>query len=284
MTLAFDDRIIQLGIELEDGIQTFSDLYISAKGVRYAGNINNEIEVIIYNLTAAQRNYLLTQTSPFNANRTAKVMTLDVGRVSTGTFRLYQGNIVAANPTQPPDIGIILRGLTGAFALGNIIPINQPATTKLSTIAKTVAANNNLTLDFQATDKNISNFSVTCAANKQIDELGNCGGIYAFQDNDKLIVADQGVPLPNLEKRIVSPSSGMVGIPEIDELGVAVKVMMDGTFSLLQIITIESGLNPAANGDYQVSRLEFEVATRDEPFWYTVHANRYFINPYITTP
>lgn len=285
MTAAFDNRIVNLGIEIDGAIQTFSDLYISAKGVRYASDINNAIEVIIYNLTAAQRNFLLTQTSPFATPRTAKFLTLDVGRVSTGVFRVYQGNIIASNPTQPPDIGISLQGLSNSYGLGNIMPINQPGLSKLSTIAKQVAANTGTTLNFQATDKNISNFSSTSAATKQISDMAQCGGVYAFCDNDTLHVTDQGKPLQGMP-RIVNKSTGMVGIPEIDELGVRVKVMIDSTYILGGQITIQSDLNPSANGTYTIAILEFDVATREDAFWYNIYATRYnLISPqYGTLP
>ena len=183
MTSAFDPRIVRLGIELDDGVNTFEELTISAKGVRYASPQLNECEVVIYNLTAAQRNYLLTQTSPFNPNRTAKLMTLDVGRQSYGTFRLFQGNVIAGTPTQPPDIGVVLRALTGSFALGNILPQNQPAVSKLSTVAQSVASANGASLNFYATDKNISNYSYSGAAANQVDKLSQAGGVNAFIDN-----------------------------------------------------------------------------------------------------
>lgn len=273
MSNAFDDRIIKLGIELESGITEFEGLYISARGTRFASDLLNECEVVIYNLTSDQRNYLLTQTSPFAQPRTAKLMTLDVGRKSYGTFRLYQGNIIAANPTQPPDIGVVLRGLTGAFLLGNIIPINQSALSKLSTISKAVAQNTNTKLEFHAAEKNIENFSYTGGATNQVKKLGETGGINAFIDNDTLVVINQGEARPG-QSRLINKNTGMVGIPEVDEKGVYVKVMMDNSLQLGGRITVESDINPAANGDFRINRMEFEVANRENPFWYNIYAQR----------
>ena len=275
MTAAFDPRIVRLGIELENGVNTFEELTISAKGVRYASPQLNECEVVIYNLTAAQRNYLLTQTSPFNPNRTAKLLTLDVGRQSYGTFRLFQGNVIAGSPTQPPDIGVVLRALTGSFALGNILPQNQPAVSKLSTVAQSVASANGVSLNFYATDKNISNYSYSGATANQVDKLAQAGGVNAFIDNNSLTVTDQNQSVPGGPFSI-NANTGMVGVPEVDEMGVNVRVMIDPALQLGGSAVIESKLNPAANGTYQtIYKMAFEVANRDTPFWYDVYVTNY---------
>jgi hypothetical protein len=271
VTSAFDQRIVRLGIELENGVNMFEGLYISAKGVLVASAQLNECEVVIYNLTAAQRNYLLTQTSPFAQPRTAKLMTLDVGRESYGTFRLFQGNVIASAPTQPPDIGVVLRALTGAFALGNILPQNQPQVSKLSTIAKSVADANNCSLNFYATDKNINNFSYSGATQNQVDKLTQCGGVNAFINNGSLTVTDQNQSVPGGPFPI-NAGTGMVGIPEADESGVNVRVMIDPAIKLGASVTIESKLNQAVNGTYsKIYRMSFEVANRETPFWYDLY-------------
>ena len=267
---AFDPRIVQLGIELESGANYFQDLFISARGVKYAGVVPNECEVIIYNLTQAQRNYLLSQTSPFQYPRNLKKMSLDVGRQSYGTFNLFEGNVIASSPTQPPDIGVILRSLTGAFGLGQIIPINQPGVSKLSTISKAVAASTGTTLDFQATDKNISNYSFTGGASKQINKLADSGSVDAYIDNGTLVVKNRGQALPGTP-RPINANTGMVGIPEVDELGVHVKVMIDNSLKLGQRVTITSALNPTANGTYTIYSMAFELSNREPQFFYDLY-------------
>ena len=44
------------------------------------------------------RNYILTETSPFNKNKTPKKLIIEAGRVSTGTARLFVGDITASSP------------------------------------------------------------------------------------------------------------------------------------------------------------------------------------------
>src|SRR5574340_62173 len=100
-----DQRILRVGIEVSGEIQWYEGLRITASGSKVVSDTQNECDVTIYNLSRAVRNYILTETSPFNKNRTPKKLIIEAGRVSTGTARLFVGDITSSSPTQPPDIG-----------------------------------------------------------------------------------------------------------------------------------------------------------------------------------
>ena len=69
---SFDPRIIKVGIEVNGNIKVYQDLDIRASGTKYANANQNECEVKITNLDNETLNYILTQTSPFNNNKTPK--------------------------------------------------------------------------------------------------------------------------------------------------------------------------------------------------------------------
>ena len=52
-----------------------------------------------------------------------------------------------------------------------------------------------------------------------------------------------------------------------------VKLMMDNSIELGGSVSVQSDLNPAANGTYKVVQANFEVASRDHPFWYTLYCS-----------
>jgi hypothetical protein len=103
--------------------------------------------------------------------------------------------------------------------------------------------------------------------------LNSIGGINAFQDDGVLVVKDAGVPLRNTLK-IVSSSTGMIGIPEFTEQGIRVKFLLDNTVLIGSLIRIQSNIYSAANGEYIIYKLSFEIATRDTPFYYIAEAQR----------
>lgn len=264
---AFDDRIVEIDLITETGTQTFSGLAIYAAGSKFGNALMNTCECRIYNLSKELRNYILTQASPLKSPRTPINLNLKVGRKSTGLFLLFTGQVISCNVTQPPDIGVTLRSLSSNYFTGAILAVQQPGYTLLSKIAQTVAANLNLVLDFEATDKQIDNYCYTASAMQGVEDLNEMGGIQAFIDNDTLVVIDAGKARKG-EPRLLSESTGMIGIPQVTDQGVIVGMMIDNSVQLGGSITVESVINPAANGTYKVVKIDYQIANRDQPFWY----------------
>jgi hypothetical protein len=274
MTAAFDKRIIEVGLELEPNqITTFRDLGIIASGTKFASPTQAVCTATIFNMTRDQRNYLLEKASFIRkANYVPKQikMTLSVGRESYGTFLMFEGFVYAGLATQPPDIGITLTSYSNSAMSGLVMGLNQSGTVPLKKICEQVAAANQVTLDFQATDKNIDNFTFSGSPSKLIAKIEQCGQYEAFIDRSSLIVKDVGIPLSGQQIRLVNAQTGMVGIPEVNEWGVRVKMMIDNTVSIGSPVRIESEFNPGANGDYYIYKLDFHVANRENPFYYVM--------------
>ncbi|MEJ2767545.1 hypothetical protein IHE30_02595 [Mycetohabitans sp. B46] len=268
-----DPRIVRVGIEMNGELKTYDDLAIIATGSKFANALQNEAEIRVSNLSKADREYLLTETSPFNLNRTPKRIVLDVGRRSTGASRVFVGDISSCLPSQPPDITLTFKSSTGQFQKGNILARSQAGIASLSAIAKQIAGDLGLTLRFEATDKNIANYAFAGGALKQVDRLGEAGGVNAYVDDNTLVVKNYNVALSG-EARVLSESTGMIGIPEITEQGVKVKYLFDTTTCLGGALTIDSKLNPATSGSYVIFKLHFELANRDTPFYWIAEAKR----------
>lgn len=270
MASAFDQRIVQVSIDFEGETLSYDGaLSIYATGQKIMGAYMNECQFRIYNLTKEQRNYLLSKTSPLKNPRTPVKMSLDVGRESYGTFRLFDGYVVSSSATQPPDVGIILMSITNNYQMGVILSDTQGSITPLRTIAQKIADNNGKKLDFQATDKQISNFSYNGSAAQQLNKLNQMGGIIAFIDNDILVVLDSNKSRGSTA-RVLNSSTGMVGIPQFTQNGVIVRMMIDNTVQIGSLVRVESEIIPAANGEYIVQKIFFEVASRDQQFFYTL--------------
>lgn len=279
MPLTLDPRIITVSFEVNGQLKTytassFAPFDISATGTKYGNSLQNEAEVTISNLDRATQDYILTETSPYNLNKTPKLLTLSAGRDSYGTAVIYRGNIVSSNVSQPPDIGIKLKCLTGNFKKGYILSRSLPGMATLKQVSAAVASDIEMNLNFQATNnKNISNYAFGGGALKQIEVLNSMGGINAFVDDDTLIVKDAFIPL-NGTNRILSSETGMIGIPEFTEQGIRVTFLLDNQTTLGSALTIQSVQYPAANGLYVIYKLSFNITSRDIPFYYIAEALR----------
>ena len=224
-----DLRRIRIGIEVNGGVNWYEDqdMNVTASGTKYANALQNDCTVVISGLSTATRDYILTETSPFNSNRTPKRLIVEAGRVSSGVFRLFVGDIISAEPSSPPDVNLTIKAKTQNAQAGNVLAVEGSATQKLSAIADRVAREIGVALDFVATDKNIANFSYTGAALKLIDLLQQAGRVRAFIDDDILIVKDYGKSHIGRIK-VLNQESGMVGIPKPTESGLDVQYIIDG--------------------------------------------------------
>ncbi|OJW21164.1 MAG: hypothetical protein BGO49_24430 [Planctomycetales bacterium 71-10] len=275
MPSAFDGRLMRLTVQLPSGPQSFDQQFaIQASGRKYAGGIQGEAQVRVFNLTREAQNYILTQASPLarpGVERTPINIALDVGRESTGLFRLYEGYAFQGGMTQPPDIGITFRALTNNLLTGVIAGSNAGGLAALDRLASNVARANGLELSFQSRQagKLVSNWSVSGSAQRQIEQLALAGDVDAFVDGSTLVVLDHDA-LRDGADVLISADTGMVGIPQVTDSGVVVRAMIDPAIKVGCGVTIVSKLNPAANGSYKVVQLNFEAASRETPFWYTL--------------
>jgi len=274
MPQSLDPRIVKLSIEVNGRIKTYSSpMHIRATGTKYGNSLQNDCTVTIMNLDRATQDYILTETSPYILNKTPKTVIIEAGRESYGTAVIYRGNIIKSSVSQPPDIGVTLTCLTGNFLKGNIITRNQSSNATLEAICRGVSQDTNTILNFQATNKNVANYSFGGGALNQVELLNSMGGINAFIDDDVLIVKNAFIPLTGIT-RVLSAETGMIGIPEFTEQGIKVKMLLDNQTRLGAGLRINSVQYPAANGEYVIYKLGFDIASRDTPFYYIAEAAR----------
>ena len=285
---ALDPRVVRVTITINGKSSVYQSIgddgfWISSVGTKYANGQQNEADIKIANLAKPDRDYLLAATSPFNTNRTPKTIVLEAGRVSTGTTKVFEGNIAYASPSQPPDIIVTFKCLTGQYINGQIVSQQQPGTALLSTISQGVAASTGLNLNFQATDKQISNYGFAGGALNQVDKLGQAGGVNAFVDDDQIIVKDMNAPLTGVI-RVLNEKSGMIGIPEITQFGVKATMLLDGSTKLGGALQIQSVIYPVINGVYVIYILGWDISSREDPFYWIAQAVRHTAQGAIIAP
>ena len=265
--VALDPRIVRLSLEINGQLKVYEGLAIVASGMKYANALQNTAEIEVYNLSKSDMDYLLSETSPFNKNPTPKKIILEAGRQSYGTTKIFDGNIGTAEPTEPPDIGLKFKCQEGQFLKGKLVSTTQAGAVQLSTIAKGVAADTGLELNFQATDKQISNYAFTGGALRQVDKLGSLGAVDAYVDGNQLVVKDINIPLTG-KLRILNENSGMVGIPKITEQGIKATMLLDNQTTLGGALEIQSNIYPTTNGRYAIFKLGWAISSREKPFYW----------------
>ena len=276
MATAFDDRLVTLQIKLKDQTVIYDqEYYIIASGLSMTNGLFGDAAIRIDNISKTNRDFLVAQTSPWpGRNTTPADVSLSVGRESYGTFQIFSGACIASNPTQPPDIGLTLRCISQSNLLGIPNVFSAPNMATVKTICEQVAAAAGLSLNYQATtNPNIGNYHFTGAIGKQIQDLKDLGiSAYIPQGGNVLVVTDYLAPRNDLELIQINSSTGMIGVPEVTETGIRVKMLINNQVQIGNSIQITSALNPVANGTYFINQLGFEIASRDTPFYWIIDA------------
>lgn len=262
-----DLRLLSVSFQVNNQLMTFDQRFrIRARGCKYANAQQNDSSVEISNLDTTTRNYILSETSPFNKNRTPKILTLSAGRVSTGLFQVYTGDIAFSKITQPPDITLTLKCGTSHFMKGKVGSRSGASSQSLATIAKSVGTNLGLTVKNQTNARNVANYSHNGTALDEIKKLGSFG-VDAYVDDQQLVLKEFGVPLTGSVINL-SETTGMIGVPEITEQGLKVKFLFNPVAQLGGAVNLTSALNPSANGLFVIFKLQHELSSRENEFYY----------------
>ena len=277
MALAFDGRKFLLEIKVgEEVIASYDEkFYMVASGTRYSNGNFGECALRIDNISKTTRDYLISKTTPWAKDRQNAIISLNVGRESYGTFQLFTGNMIAGSITQPPDIGIIFHSSTGAAALGQVNAFSANPKTSFQAICQQVADNisaawgSPVTLSFQSKfgSKIIGNYTFTGGITDQVHLLAQLADVDAYIENNTLVIRDIGVPRKDAPIEI-NVNTGMIGIPEITEIGLRVRVLITNNILLGSPVRVTSAQNAVANGLFYVVRQYFEVASREAPFYW----------------
>ena len=122
--------------------------------------------------------------------------------------------------------------------------------------------------------KTVSDFEYTGGKTKAIKELNELGDIVAYEDDGVLVVQDQGQPRTDIGIRRIDETSGLIGIPKPDAIGVECKVLLDNTLKIGQKIYLESLVIPSSCGEYYIYELKHSGDLRGNEFYTEIKARR----------
>ena len=265
--MTVDPRILRVGVTVNGKLKIIEGLAITAQGSKFASATQNETTIKIANLDKATRDFLSTQATPFNRINQLKRQRvyIEAGRVSTGVARIFTGDITLVTPSQPPDIWLTIKAMTGQFFKGEAVSSSEPPLSMLSQISQKAADSLGMSLKFSADDKQIANYSYTGSKTKQVEKIGELANVDAYVDDDALVVKNKNAPLTG-RKIIVSAKTGMIGIPEFTDFGVKVRMLFNKEIRVGDAIETVSEFYPATNGTYINYKMDFDLCNRDGPF------------------
>jgi hypothetical protein len=265
--MSFDNRIVRVGITINNVTTWYENLWIEAKGIKVSSSVSASCDITIIGLSSETRNYILQETLPTNPNSDRILVELQVGRESYGATSYYKGEIFRSRPTQKPNLGVVLRCITGFNNKQKLVSKTAGDLTKLSVIAQGVAADNGLTLEFSTTDKNIRSYAYTGSASGAINNLEQIANVETFVDNGILYVMDRTESVKTSVEFDISNSLGNLILSSGTESGVSIQCLFHPDINIRSVVNLESELNPQLTGKYTLYDVQFDVSSRGQAFY-----------------
>ena len=273
--MAIDERLLQVTIDIDGDINSYSGLAITAQGARYKTPTQGISIITIANLSKDVTNKIISRSSPFKTNDADIPINiiLEAGRQSSGLSTVYEGNIYRSYETQPPDSVLHITAQTADFTKQNIVSVSAQPIAQLKDIAEGIAKDLGYSLLFEANDKQISNYNFTGPALRQLDLLKDLSDdIDVYIDANELVVKNSNSPLKNNVIQI--RPNDIVGRPEITERGLKITILATGLVRVGAELDVISIAYPNASGRWDSYRITYHLTNRDIPFYYIIEATR----------
>lgn len=271
--MVIDQRIIKLGIIIDNQISWYEDLFIEAKGEKFDTPTMAQCSITLLGLSREKREYILRETRPNTANNKRVSVVLEVGRESYGTATLYQGDVFRSEPTPKPDIGVLLQCISGQFNKNKLVTRSGTDKTRLSELAKWCADDAGYELSFEIADKFIQSYSFSGSAQAQIMQLEKLSKASVFVENKTLVVKESLTPAKGLRVVNLNNDSGLLQASGT-ESGAKIKMLFHPSVNIGTQIELTSETNPSLNGMYVIFKLSFEVANKKQPFYLVCEARQ----------
>lgn len=268
--MAIDNRVVEVGI-IVDGKETiYKDLWIQAKGVKLSTTLMADAEVTVIGLSSETRNYILKETSPLTPIKNRVQVVVYVGRESYGASVYYRGDVFRSRATPKPNLGIVLRCITGQNNKSIAVSRGGQEITKLSEIAAWVAQDNGYRLSFEIADKNIKSYSFTGSAMQELKMLESLTRSNIFVDGDTLYIKDRDKASKGAITYEVNDSNGSLMMSTPTESGVKIKMLFHPSVTIGSVVDLDSNLNPQLSGKYVVYQCVYDITSRDESYYLEV--------------
>jgi hypothetical protein len=268
---------MSVNVFLEGVEETITDLHMSASFSKSMSFLADSGSLSIINMRQETRSEILTNANflyeRFGAPKTVPRVEVYAG---TGDFvnLIFSGDVVSCSVSPGPDVMLVMNCMANMNS--STVPSSRslPGPIKVSEISSSIANDLGKSLSFHATDKEMSSYSYSgnlLAEQESIKELGDYS---SYIDGDLLVVQDRDRPLEGFV-RLISEDTGLIGVPERNELGVVVKTFFDGSVRVGGQIDVVSSVNPSANGRWFVRKIDYILSNYQDDFYSIIHAGRF---------
>ena len=234
-------------------------------------------KISLLNLKRSNIELLTTYTSRMVAIANRKRLQLWAGYEDDYPVpKLFDGDIIQAIPTQPPEIWLDMEAMSGAYGSTQMFSESILVPSTVETIFKQAAQWIELKSEWRATtQKTVTSFAFSGSSQEIIKAVSDLDKIDVFEEDGVLVAVDSNkAPVRDGVIREISERSGMVGVPKVDYIGIEATMFLDSRIRRGDTVNFISKRIPAANGVYYVYNIRHHGHLRGNEFYTTVKARR----------
>ena len=257
------------GTKRLDGVDVKFDINLPMSAIMTTAKVG------ILNLAREDIEYLTTYTSRWSAIIQRKRLRVFAGYEDTELALIFDGDIINALPTQPPEIWLNCEAQSGAYGSTQMFSESILVPSNIQTVANEAAGWMGMSLDWKSTSKKtIDKFDFTGSRTQLMQSISKLGNIIPFEENGNLVIVDRDNPERDGVIREISEQSGMVFVPDVDYIGVTVSMFLDTRIKRGDTVNLVSKRIPAASGLYYVYNIRHHGQLRGNSFYTTIKARR----------
>jgi hypothetical protein len=289
--MALNNRVLNVILSMPNGDVTLdASIHLRVRIHKAALAIQNRATIDIIGLTGSLRESLLSQFTAWNQRQVQtgqanqnwinveiqagyeSPQTSAVGGATAQPSTVFKGQVVICELTStPPNIGIRLvcfsRQIDRTTFITDRAPDKLTFKEYVTWAAGQMGLASSFVCDTSFDDVIIDNpaRSMLVVAALLIDMQSMYRpGVAAYVDDNLLIVKDRS--------KILNPSqiahiTEFIGIPTWTEWGVSFTTLFDQSVKLAQGAALTSLMNPSLNKTYVIMELEYDLSSRDTPFY-----------------
>lgn len=284
--MALKDRILKVTFTMPDGSVTVLDqsLQLRIKINKAALTLQNRASIDVTGLTTQLRESLLSQFTLWNkrlidtGNLTRPVwvdVKIEAGYVIDGVDQssvVFIGQVASTEITSPPpDISVRIscysRQVDKTSFITSPAPSNISFANYVAWAAKQMDLGTNFICDTSYNDVILTNparSALTRSALLIDIQSQYRPNVAAFIDDNFLIVKDID---KIINPKVVPLVDELIGIPSWNAWGIEFTTFMNGAIKLANGVQVKSKMNPSLNGQYVLMQLEYDLCSRDKPFY-----------------
>ena len=286
MTSSFGEKKLRVTFTLGQGQNAFAGTggnQLILTGLRTlatiggAFNLLTQLDLVIYGMKADDMNALsvIRGVPGFPSSMNQNNVLLE-GSVNAGQtwFTLFDGQIVEGGPDYRgmPEVFYHCQAMPSVYFPGQTPPeqayLSYPAGASVATVASAIATLLGGTLDNNGVTATVPKGTyLHGTALDMLDQLIKKSGnafTFTIDPDNTLVIMPPNQPRTGGVQLVLSPASGLVGYPTIEQMGIGIIALFDPAMLLGNPIVVNGSDIPAANGawlpydiTYQLEQLAF---------------------------